>query len=77
MTAIQAARAAARIRRELNADVEMVRARYGEFTVVVDGQVVVDPGLKVIFGVIPSTDTIVEEVRSRLAAPTPRPAGAI
>jgi hypothetical protein len=35
---------AARLRRELGAEVEMVRARYGEFKVLVDGDTVIDGG---------------------------------
>ena len=35
---------AAQLRRELSTDVEMVRGRYGEFKVFVDGDVVMDGG---------------------------------
>jgi hypothetical protein len=58
---------AARLRRELNADVEMVRARYGEFKVQVDGETVVDGGAWAVLGVLPSGREVVEAVRSRLA----------
>ncbi|MBI4303467.1 MAG: hypothetical protein HY665_03920 [Chloroflexi bacterium] len=58
---------AARIRRELNADVEMVHGRYGEFKVVVDGATIIDGGAKVILGIMPSGDEIIEAVRRRLS----------
>jgi hypothetical protein len=35
---------AARLRRELRTEVEMVRGRYGEFKMLVDGKTVVDGG---------------------------------
>jgi hypothetical protein len=35
---------AARLRRELKTDVDMVRGRYGEFKVLVDGETVIDGG---------------------------------
>ncbi len=54
------------MRRELNADVEMVKGRYGEFKVLVDDQVVVDGGTKVILGIMPSAKGVIETVRSRL-----------
>ena len=59
---------AARIRRELKTEVEMVRGHYGEFKVLVDGNVVVDGGKLAALGVLPSGRTVVEEVRKRLAS---------
>ena len=44
----------------------MVHGRYGEFKVLVDGKVVVDGGAKVILGMMPSGDTVLEAVRSSL-----------
>jgi hypothetical protein len=58
---------AARIRRELQTDVDMVRGNYGQFTVLVDGQVVVDGGALAFLGVLPSGREVLEIVRSRLA----------
>jgi len=58
---------AARLRRELGAEVEMVRARYGEFKVLVDGDTVVDGGALAALGVLPSRRTVLEAVRARLA----------
>ncbi|MDO8577869.1 MAG: hypothetical protein Q7R50_01675 [Dehalococcoidales bacterium] len=57
---------AAKIKRELNADVEMVHGRYGEFKVIVDGETIIDGGAKVILGIMPSAKEIIEAVRSHL-----------
>jgi hypothetical protein len=59
---------AARIRRELRTDVEMVRGRYGEFKILVDGEVVIDGGALAVLGVLPSGRKVVETVRRRLSA---------
>lgn len=65
---MHAARVAARLRRELHVDVEMIRGRYGEFKVEVDGQTVIDPGALAVLGVLPSGRNVVDAVRARLAA---------
>jgi hypothetical protein len=57
---------AAKIKRELNADVEMVHGRYGEFKVIADGVTIIDGGTKVILGIMPSAKEIIEAVRSHL-----------
>ena len=44
----------------------MVRGRYGEYSVLVDGQVVVDGGPLVIVGVMPSGANIVAKVREQI-----------
>ena len=67
MTGLHAARVAARIRRELGADVDMVHGRYGEFKVLVDGDIVIDAGSLAFLGVLPSGQTVVDAVRGRLA----------
>ena len=54
---------AAKIRRELKAEVEMVHGRYGEFKVIVDGKTIIDGGPKVILGIMPSAGEIIEAVR--------------
>jgi len=59
---------AARIRRELGTEVEMIRGRYGEYKVLVDGETVVDGGALVIVGVMPSARETVAIVRERLSA---------
>ncbi len=70
MSGIHAVRVAARLRRELKADVEMVHGRYGEFKVLVDGETVVDAGPMAMLGVLPSGRKVVEAVRAKL--PTAR-----
>jgi len=63
---LHAVRVAARLRRELQTDVQMERGRYGEFKVVVDGQTVVDGGPMAALGILPSGRKIVEAVRVRI-----------
>ncbi|MGH9399473.1 MAG: hypothetical protein ACRD00_03830 [Thermoanaerobaculia bacterium] len=58
---------AARIRRELGIDVEMVRGRYGEFKILVDGEPVIDGGALAALGVLPSGRKVVDAVRARLS----------
>jgi len=58
---------AARLRRELGIEVDAVRGHYGEYKVLVDGDVVVDGGALVILGVMPSARDSVAKVRARLA----------
>jgi hypothetical protein len=57
---------AARLRRELHTDVDMVRGHYGEFKVLVDGNTIIDGGAAVILGVLPSGRKIVAAVRDSL-----------
>jgi hypothetical protein len=59
---------AARLRRELGADVDMVHGRYGEFKVLVDGKTVVDGGAMAALGVLPSGKKVVDVVRGKLSA---------
>jgi hypothetical protein len=59
-------RVAARLRRELQTDVEMIHGRYGEFKVLVDGKVVEDGGSAAFLGVLPSSKKIVGAVRKHL-----------
>ena len=58
---------AARLRRELKTDVEMVRGGYGEFKVLVDGDPVIVGGPLGALGILPSGRKIVDAVRARLA----------
>jgi hypothetical protein len=60
---------AARIRRELSTDVDMVHGHYGEFKVLVDGDVVAEGGALAVLGVLPPGPKVVDAVRRRLAAP--------
>lgn len=46
----------------------MVHGPYGQFHVLVDGQLVIDGGALAALGVLPSSKKVVEAVRTRLAA---------
>lgn len=67
MSGLHAVRVAARLRRELGAEVKMVRGRYGEFKVLVDGETVVDGGSLAALGVLPSGRKVVDAVRAKLS----------
>lgn len=68
---------AARVRKELGVEVQMIHGRYGEFKVLVDGVPVVDAGLRAIVGLLPTAASVVKVVGARLAEPPPaEPAGA-
>jgi hypothetical protein len=58
---------AARLRRELHTDVDMVHGSYGEFKVLVDGQTLIDGGALAFLGVLPSGREVLEAVRARLS----------
>ena len=66
MSGLHAVRVAARLRRELHTEVDMVRGRDGEFKVLVDGDVVVDGGALAALGVLPSGRKVVDTVRARI-----------
>lgn len=59
---------AAKLRRELQIDVDTEHGRYGEYKVLVDGETVIDGGALVVLGVAPSARKIVTAVRARLAS---------
>ena len=67
MSGLHAVRVAARLRRELRTEVEMVRGRYGEFKVLVDGKMVVDGGRLAALGVLPSGRSVLAAVRAALS----------
>ena len=69
MTRLHAVRVAARLRRELNAEVDLVGGPYGQFRVLIDGGTVVDGGAWAALGVLPSGRTVVDAVRARLSEP--------
>lgn len=51
------------LRREMNADVDMIHGNYGEFKILVDGEVVSDAGPLSMIWIVPSNKTIVAAVR--------------
>jgi hypothetical protein len=59
---------AAKLRRELQIEVDTVHGRYGEYKVLVDGDIVIDGGALVVLGVVPSGRKIAEVVRARLGS---------
>ena len=58
---------AARIRRELETEVEMVRGKYGEFKFLVDDKVVIDGGALAFLGLLPSSNQVLDAVKTALA----------
>ena len=68
MSGLHAVRVAARLRRELKADVEMVRGHYGEFKILVDGQAVIDGGAAAFLGVLPSGRKVVAAVQAVMSS---------
>jgi hypothetical protein len=64
---LHAVRVAAQLRRELGIEVEMVRGRYAEYKVLVDGETVVDGGTLTALGVVPRGRKVVDAVRARLS----------
>ena len=58
---------AARLRRELQIDVDTEHGRYGEYKVLVDGEVVVDGGAWAALGVLPAARKTVNAVRELLS----------
>jgi hypothetical protein len=68
VSAIQAARAAATLRRELGVPVDIEDGRYGELTVLVDGEEVASAGLLGFVGIPPSVGTIRAAVEERMAS---------
>lgn len=66
MSAIQAARVAADLRRELGISVDTVAGNYGEFTVLVDGEAVVSGGRLAFLGILPTKEHVRETVAQHL-----------
>jgi hypothetical protein len=64
---LQVARVAARLRRERQIDIEIVRSHHGEFKVRVNGETVIDGGALAALDVLPSGRKVLEAVRSRLS----------
>jgi hypothetical protein len=67
VSGLYAVRVAARMRKDLGTDVEMVKGHYGEFKVLVDGETVIDGGALAVMGVLPSRRKILDAVRERLS----------
>ena len=57
---------AAQLRDQLGVDVEEISGQYGEFTVLVDAEPVITGGPFGWMGVLPSRESVLRKVRTRL-----------
>ena len=69
MSGIQASRAAAYLRKELGIDAELVEGHYGELSVLVDGEEVINGGALAFLGVLPSLRRIRDAVAAKVGQP--------
>lgn len=60
---------AAALRRDLHLEVDLEEGRYGEFTVLVDGEKVIDGGTLGFLGVLPSVKKVKELVARKMRRP--------
>jgi len=67
VSGLHAVRVAAMLRRELGIEVTTEEGHYGQFTVLVDGDVAIDAGPLAAIGVVPSDRAIRSAVTERLA----------
>ena len=74
MSGIQAARAAAYLRKELGIEAVLVEGHYGELSVQVDGEEVINGGALAFLGVLPSLRRIRDAVASKVGPPQNSPA---
>ena len=74
MSGIQAARAAAYLRKELGIDAVLVEGHYGELSVQVDGEEVINGGALAFLGVLPSLRRIRDAVAAKVGPPQKSPA---
>ncbi len=68
MSAIQAARAAASLKRDLHVEVDVVEGHYGELSVLVDDERVLTAGPLGFLGILPTRRRIREAVEQKLSA---------
>jgi hypothetical protein len=73
VSGIQAARAAAYLRKELGIDAVLVEGDYGELSVQVDGEEVINGGALAFLGVLPSLRRIRDAVAAKVGAPQNSP----
>jgi hypothetical protein len=66
VSGIQATRAAAHLRKELGIDAVLVEGHYGELSVEVDGEEVINGGALAFLGVLPSLRRIRDAVAARV-----------
>ena len=70
MSGIQASRAAAYLRKELGIDAVVVEGHYGELSVHVDGEEVINGGALAFLGVLPSLRRIRDAVAAKVGQPS-------
>jgi hypothetical protein len=68
VSGIQAARAAAYLRKQLGVEATLVEGHYGELSVLVDGEEVINGGALAFMGVLPSLDRIRDAVAAKLSS---------
>ena len=56
------------MRKELGVPIEKLSGAYGEFTVLVDDEVVLTGGPAAWLGILPTADDVLHKVRERLSA---------
>jgi hypothetical protein len=74
VSGIQAARAAAYLRKELGIEAVLVEGHYGELSVQVDGEEVINGGALAFLGVLPSLRRIRDAVAANVGPPQNSPA---
>jgi hypothetical protein len=74
VSGIQVARAAAYLRKELGIDAALVEGHYGELSVQVDGEEVINGGALAFLGVLPSLRRIRDAVAAKVRPPQNAPA---
>jgi hypothetical protein len=57
---------AARIERELYVDVEKIKGCYGEYKILVAGEIILDGGKKALLGILPSGKNVVNAIKTLL-----------
>lgn len=57
---------AAKLRRELGIEVDMVHGSYAEYKVLVDDETVIDGGALTALGIVPADKKVVDAVRARM-----------
>ena len=70
MSGIHAVRAAAFLKKELGVDVQLVDGNYGELSVLVDGEEVINGGALSFLGVLPSLRRIRDAVAAKVRGTT-------
>jgi hypothetical protein len=66
VSGIQASRAAAYLRKELGIEAELLDGHYGELSVLVDGEEVINGGAIAFLGVLPSLRRIRDAVAAKM-----------